>query len=187
MLVASLCILPRQLKICSVLLHILNKINWLPLEQLRLFIPPPLIQVREREGARVCFLLLNISACSGPLCLLPCKNQKEGENPPQMAEFWPRSYKILESEGFYLIDRGAIFSWVTRPFFTCVERWSLKWSLQVSSLTPIVNNSHLQVTTVPFPLGYFFILLFFLFFFFLFLFKLHTVELKVLNLFHFVF
>lgn len=165
MLVASLCILPRQLKICSVLLHILNKINWLPIEQLRLFIPPPLIQVREREGARVCFLLLNISACSGPLCLLPCKNQKEGENPPQMAEFWPRSYKILESEGFYLIDRGAIFSWVTRPFFTSVERWSLKWSLQVSSLTPIVHNSHLRVTTVPFPLGYFLFCFFFFFFF----------------------
>lgn len=62
-LVASLCILPRQLKIFVPFpLAFLNQINWLPLEWLRLFIPPPLMQVRG-EGRYLSLFLVTQHQC----------------------------------------------------------------------------------------------------------------------------
>lgn len=96
-----------------------------------------------------------------------------GGNPPkwQKADQGPtRSWKVKalpHRQGRFSAESPGLFSlpvgW---------ERWPLKWSLQVSSLTPpSFYSSHPQETTTPFPLGTFF----------LFLLKLYTVNLKVLN------
>lgn len=76
----------------------------------RLFVPPPLIQERGEGRYLSLFLVTQHQCLFGPLCLLPCKNQKEGENPPkwQNADQGPtRSWKVKASTS---LDRGAIFS-----------------------------------------------------------------------------